>query len=110
MKAGWFIGDFEPSVLRTREFEVGVKSHPKQSKWDVHYHKQATEITLLVSGKMKIADQVIESGQVFVLEPYEVADPVFLEDCLVVVVKTPSVVQDKYIFAVNNEVDDDNDR
>ncbi len=31
-----------------------------------------------------------------VFEPYEVADPIFLEDCEVLVIKTPSVPGDKF--------------
>ena len=29
MKGGWFVGDFEPSVLRTKNFEVGYHTHKK---------------------------------------------------------------------------------
>ena len=32
MWRGWFIGDFEPSVLKTKEFEVGVLTHKKGEK------------------------------------------------------------------------------
>ena len=38
----------------------------------------------------------LTAGQVFILEPWEVADPIFLEDCKVLVIKTPSVKGDKY--------------
>ncbi len=97
MFKGWFVGNFEPAAFKTAGFEVGVTHHPKDSKWDVHYHKEATEITLLVKGKMLMQDKVIEEGQIFVLEPYEIANPVFLEDCFVFVIKTPSVIGDKYV-------------
>jgi len=29
MVRGWFIGNFEPSVLKTKKFEVGILSHKK---------------------------------------------------------------------------------
>lgn len=96
MFKGWFIGDFEPTVLRTKDFEVGIMYHEKGSAWPTHYHKEATEITLLLSGRMKIQNKIIESGVIFTLEPYEIADPEFLEDCKVLVIKTPSVPGDKY--------------
>lgn len=96
MVRGWFIGDFEPSILRTKDFEVGILSHKKDEVWPEHYHKIATEINFLISGKMLIRDTIIEPGTIFVLEPNEVADPKFLEDCTVVTVKTPSVMGDKY--------------
>ena len=43
MFKGWFIGDFEPSAYKTKEFEVGTTLHPKGSDWETHYHKKATE-------------------------------------------------------------------
>ena len=36
------------------------------------------------------------AGDVFVIEPGEVAEPEFLEDCQLVCVKTPSLPGDKY--------------
>lgn len=97
MFKGWFIGNFEPSVFKTKDFEVGMMFHPKGSHWDTHYHKESTEITLLLVGKMKIQNKIIDPGVIFTLEPFEIADPEFLEDCTVLVVKTPSVPGDKYI-------------
>ena len=35
-------------------------------------------------------------GTIFVLEPNEVADPIFHEDCQVLCVKVPSIKGDKY--------------
>ena len=49
MKRGWFIGDFEPNVIRTKGFEVGYLHHRAGEKWPSHYHKIATEINLLIS-------------------------------------------------------------
>jgi quercetin dioxygenase-like cupin family protein len=96
MVRGWFIGDFEPSVLRTKDFEVGILSHKKDEVWPKHYHSIATEYNVLISGKMHICGETIGAGTIFVIEPNEVADPIFLEDCTVVTVKTPSVIGDKY--------------
>jgi len=48
MDGGWFIGDFEPSVLRTSDFEVCYKEHKKGEDWPRHYHKEATEYNLLL--------------------------------------------------------------
>ena len=97
MTRGWFIGNFDPSVIKTEQFEVGSSVHPKGQKWDVHYHKVATEITYLISGRMRIQDKEIVAGDLFVIPPYEIADPEFLEDCHVLIVKIPSVIGDKYV-------------
>lgn len=45
---------------------------------------------------MKIQNKILKKGDIFILYPYETADPIFLEDCEVMVVKTPSVKKDKY--------------
>jgi quercetin dioxygenase-like cupin family protein len=97
MTGGWFVGNFEPTAHKTENFEVSYKIHPKGEIWDTHYHKIATEINFLVSGKMTIQGQNLKSGDIFVIEPLEIADPIFHEDCHIVCVKTLSVKNDKYI-------------
>ena len=97
-KEGWFIGDFEPSSFKTKDFEVGYKLHKKGEHWDAHYHEKITEINFLISGKMTIQNQVLHSGDVFVIYPKETADPVFLEDCHLYVIKTPSIIGDKILI------------
>jgi len=93
---GWFIGDFEPTVLRTKDFEVGVLTHLKGEIWPAHYHKDSVEYNVLVKGCMVIQGKKINSGDMFIFEKGEIADPVFLEDCTVVCVKVPSIPTDKY--------------
>lgn len=95
-KRGWFIGNFDPSILKTENFEVGLLTHKQGEVWPIHYHAIATEYNLLVSGKMIIKETTIVPGTIFILEPNEIADPVFLEDCIVMCVKVPSVPGDKY--------------
>lgn len=96
MKDGWFVGDFEPSAFRTGLFETCFKKHQKGEKWPTHYHRISTEINLLVKGSMKMQNKLINEGDIFVIYPYEVANPEFLEDCEVFIIKTPSIPGDKY--------------
>lgn len=96
MHRGWLIGDFEPAVLKTKQFEVGILNHRKDEKWPKHYHEIATEYNVLLSGSMTICGEKITPGTIFTLEPGEVADPVFHEDCQVLCVKVPSVIGDKH--------------
>lgn len=93
---GWFIGDFKPTVLRTEDFEVGVLTHKKDEKWPAHYHKQSIEYNVLVSGKMIVQGKELNSGDVFVFDKGEIADPVFVEECTIVCVKVPSIPSDKF--------------
>lgn len=97
MIGGWFVGDFEPTAYKTKDFEVSYKLHPKGEEWEVHYHKTADEINFLFKGRMIIQGTEINEGDIFVIRKYEVADPVFLEDCHIVCVKTNSLKGDKYI-------------
>jgi len=39
----------------------------------------------------------LKAGDVFKINPGEIADPVFLKDCELIVVKVPSVPGDKYV-------------
>jgi quercetin dioxygenase-like cupin family protein len=93
---GWFIGNFEPSLLKTDQFEVGLLTHKKGEAWAAHYHKESIEYNVLVSGKMVIQGKELNSGDVFVFNKGEIADPDFLEDCTLVVVKVPSIPSDKF--------------
>lgn len=94
---GWFIGDFSPSVLQSKDFEVGILKHPKGQKWAYHYHAVATEYNVLLSGKMIIQGITIEPNTVFVLSPNEISDSEFVEDCTILCVKTPSIPGDKFL-------------
>lgn len=96
MVGGWFVGDFNPTAFKTDKFEVCYKKHPKGEKWPVHYHKIGTEINLLVEGKMRLQNRELVAGDIFILRPYEIADPDFIEDCTVLIIKTPSVPGDKF--------------
>jgi len=96
---GWFIGNFANAVLQTADFEVSYKLHKKNEKWDTHYHTQVTEVNLIIRGKMIIQGKTLTKDDIFVIEPYEIADPVFLEDTEIVCVKTPSI-NDKVVVKI----------
>jgi quercetin dioxygenase-like cupin family protein len=96
MKGGWFIGDFEPTIFPTKDFEVGVKTYFQGEYHAPHYHKIATEINYLISGKIIANEKEIIPGQIFIFEPYEIAECEFLEDTQILVVKVPSAKGDKY--------------
>lgn len=100
---GWFIGNFSPSVLKTRDFEVAVKHHKAWEPYVPHVHKETTEYNYLVSGKMLIQDTKLVPGDIFVISPFEMSDPVFIEDCVVVVVRTPSIPGDKYEYILQTK-------
>lgn len=95
---GWYAGDFNPSCFVTKDFEICYKKHLAGEEWPRHYHKEADEINFLRSGKMIIQGKELVAGDIFILRKNEIADPVFLENCEVFIVKTPSVKDDKFII------------
>lgn len=98
MVGGWFVGNFSPTAFATEDVEVSYKKHPKGEIWDLHYHEKVTEINLLVRGEMTIQGKQLVAGDIFILHPFEIADPYFLEDCEIVCVKHPGIVNDKVVL------------
>lgn len=92
---GWFIGDFEPSLIRSPEFELGLKEMRAGSSESFHFQKTATEITLVVSGKCRLGENVLTAGDIAVIPPLESADFEALQDTVLVVLKSPSIPSDK---------------
>ena len=82
----------------TKDFEAGYLLHKKGEQWDVHFHKYMTEVNFLVKGKMILNDIELNEGDIFIIDKYEIACPIFLEDCYIFVLKVPSVVGDKIIL------------
>ena len=103
MIKGWFVGDFEPVVLKTKQVEVAYQTHAAGEKHDIHYHKKSREYNLLIRGKMIINERELNGGDIFILEPYEISEPTFLTDVELVVVKMPSIKDDKYIVNGDNK-------
>lgn len=99
---GWFIGDFDPVVLKTDQFEVAYQTHKKGEIHDIHYHKKSREYNLLLTGSMIINEQELNEGDLFIIEPYEVSEPTFLTDVSLVVVRIPSIKGDKYVIEEEN--------
>jgi len=97
-KGGWFIGNFDPSIFKTKDFEISVKFHPKGEIWEKHYHKVATEYNCVISGKVEIDGVIYKKDDIFVIDKNYVVDPNFLEDCTIVCVKTPSHKNDKFVI------------
>lgn len=96
MLKGWFVGNFEPSLYKTNDCEVAVKSYQKGNKEGKHYHKIATEITVIIKGKVKMFDFEYSEGDIVVVEPGEITAFEALEDSVNVVIKLPGANNDKY--------------
>lgn len=96
MVKGWFVGNFEPTLYRTNDVEVAVKSYKAGDREDAHYHKIATEITVIVSGRVRMNSVEYVAGDIVVMEPGDVTDFEALTEVTNVVVKLPGANNDKY--------------
>lgn len=97
MKHGWFVGSFVPTALSVDEFEVALKKYKAGDFEASHHHKIAKEVTLIVEGRAKMFGREFIAGDIIVLEPGESTSFEAIADTVTVVVKTPSVLGDKYI-------------
>lgn len=94
---GWIVGNFEPSILKTKDFEFMVRYYKSGDSEIKHLHKKADEITVIINGKFKMNNTELGAGDIIHLKPEEPADFECLEDGATAVIKTPSVLNDKYI-------------
>lgn len=99
MVKGWFIGNFEPSLWKTNDVEIAYKTYAKGDYEEKHFHKIATEFTLITSGSVRMFDKVWEKGDIVIVEPNDVTDFLALEDSETVVVKIPGANDDKYVVS-----------
>ena len=97
MLRGWFVGDFAPTAFATDACEVAVKQYSTGENHPAHYHKIATEITLVLSGEIMMMGKEWSAGDIIVLSPGEVTDFAAVTDATTVVVKVPSSRNDKYL-------------
>ena len=97
MVKGWFIGNFEPTLIRTNDVEVAVKEYRKGDQEGRHHHKISTEITVIASGRVRMNGVEYVKGDIIVIEPNQSADFEVLEDTITTVVKYPGANNDKYL-------------
>lgn len=96
MIKGWLIGDFKPSILRTKDFEIGLKRYKKGDNESEHIHKVATEITMIVEGQARMDGILLNKGDIILIDPGESTDFQALKDTATLVIKIPSIIGDKY--------------
>jgi hypothetical protein len=95
---GWIIGDFEPTIFGTKDFEISIKYYNKNDFENEHYHKIAKEWTCVLNGKVQFNNQIFEKDSIILVNPYQKIKFKALENSTTVVIKIPSVKGDKYII------------
>jgi quercetin dioxygenase-like cupin family protein len=95
---GWVVGNFNPSLFKTNDFEVAVKEYKTGDYEVAHYHKVATEITIITQGLVRMNGNVYTKGDVITIEPGESTDFKVLDNTTTTVIKFPCVEGDKYLL------------
>jgi quercetin dioxygenase-like cupin family protein len=96
MTKGWFVGNFTPTALKTDAAEVAVKVYKAGDHEPRHFHKVATEVTLILSGEVRMNGTIHRAGDIILIEPGEGTDFEAITDVTTVVSKVPCVAGDKY--------------
>lgn len=96
---GWFYGAFKPTLCHSEHTEIGLHHYKNGFVSEPHVHVIATEINIIVRGKIDFNDKwTMSDGDIWVTEPGEYFRIEFLEDTDLIVVKTPSLPLDKYLL------------
>ena len=64
-------------------------------------HEKTWEITLVVSGSIKMYNQILTQGSIILLEPGDISKFECIEECALVIVKYPSNPSDKILIDNN---------
>lgn len=96
-KGGWFVGDFVPTLFPIKGAEVSIKRYKAGDFEPKHFHMEAEEITVVVSGKVSMNGEIYIENDVIYIEKNEATDFIALMDSITCVVKVPSVKNDKYV-------------
>ena len=93
---GWFVGNFDPSIIKTNDVEIAIKKYKAGECESSHHHKIATEITTIISGEVEMNGIKYSDDDIIVIEPGDSTDFKCLADTITVVVKLPGANNDKY--------------
>lgn len=93
---GWVVGNFHPSLIKTNDVEVAVKRYKAGDHEASHYHKLATEITIIVFGEVEMNGIKYVADDIIVIEPFDRTDFKCLTDVVTTVIKFPGANDDKY--------------
>jgi quercetin dioxygenase-like cupin family protein len=86
-------------VYQTNDVEVAIQRYSADTYEKWHYHKIATEITVIVVGEAEMAGHRLTAGDIIIIEPGEESDFRAITDVITAVVKIPGANNDKYLRA-----------
>jgi len=96
MIKGWFIGNFEPTILKTDLFEIAIKKYKAGDEEIEHYHKIAKEFTIIISGIVSFNNKKYHEDDIIIIEQNEKVKFKSITNSKTLVIKIPSCVNDKF--------------
>ena len=96
-KLGWVVGNFSPSLMKSEHIEVGIKYFKMGDVEPSHKQLIATELTVVVSGTVRLAEKEYNQGEIVRIDPGVFADFEALTDAALVCIKYPSLPNDKVL-------------
>ena len=96
MTKGWFIGPFSPTLFNTKDFECAVKRYSAGDREAAHFHRVATEYTVIAEGTVRMGGIIYGRDSVLIVQPGEATDFEAITDAITFVVKVPAIAGDKY--------------
>lgn len=95
-RRGWFVGGFPEAAHQTDHAEV-CYCVEKPGTGIKHYHTVCTETVLIVSGKVTCQGKEYTDGDILVFEPGDINDCIYVEETVMIGVKTPAGKDDKVL-------------
>lgn len=95
-KDGWFVGNFEPSILK-EDFEVGIKYFSEKDIIIPHVHNKSKEINLIIYGSAVVNDITLNKGDIFMFCEGDIARVKYLCESCVLIVRNKSLKDEKVI-------------
>ena len=95
--AGWVVGNFNPTLHQTKEFEFGVKYFKAGDRESLHFQIVARELSIVVSGSCRIGSVDLDAGEGLLIDAGEEADFEAYTQCAIAVIKWPSLPADKVL-------------
>lgn len=92
---GWLVGDFSPSILKLKDIEIGIKKYKQGDVESRHVHKMSDEYTIVLSGVVSMNNIIYKENDIVHIEKCVSTDFLCLEDSITLVIKTPSITNDK---------------
>ena len=96
-KLGWIVGNFAPALIQSNDIEVAIKYFKSGVIEPSHMQLVATEITIVVSGRIRLGKNTYGPKEIIKIPPKTFADFESLTDSALVCIKYPSIPNDKVL-------------